>query len=243
MRRSITIDFHGMRLRCHAECRQASAAIYFGGWPEFWEMHYVADALEPGDCFVDVGANIGLYTLLAARAVGPSGQVIAFEPGGRSSQRLEENVHRNRLSQVQIRREAVGETQGVVPFAIRGGDCSAHLLRQGEIEEECHTAAVVCLDHVLEARTPSLVKMDIEGFEPFALRGMRRMLANGIPQGLLIEVAGHSNFYGIPTSNILNDLAQLGYYPHRYEPDSQSCLPVQNPWDHNMANALFLRKE
>lgn len=71
--------YEDLRIRCYADSHQPGRLIYFGGLPDFEEMTFMQRYLRPGDGFIDAGANVGLYTLLAAKLVGPTGAVHAFE--------------------------------------------------------------------------------------------------------------------------------------------------------------------
>jgi hypothetical protein len=116
------LPFHGTRLRCYADSHSASAALYFSGLPDYREMQFIRRYLRPGDCFVDVGANIGVYSLLAASIVGPGGMVHAFEPMKRTFERLVENVAMNALRHVQCHRLALSDAAGVVRLTEPGDD-------------------------------------------------------------------------------------------------------------------------
>jgi FkbM family methyltransferase len=74
-------------------------------------MHLLSKLLEPGGTFIDVGANIGLYSLAAARIVGPDGRVLAFEPSPRERGLLERNVARNSLTQVVVDSRGLGNAE------------------------------------------------------------------------------------------------------------------------------------
>ena len=97
--------FHGMRMLCYPDSRGAGVMIYSSGWPDFDDMYFVSRYLRPGDAVMDVGANMGIYTLLMAAAVGPTGRLLAFEPGEGAFEILTANVRLNQLSQVELRRE------------------------------------------------------------------------------------------------------------------------------------------
>jgi predicted methyltransferase len=83
-------------LLCYPRSNSASNVIYFTPYYDYDEMHFLQRYLRPGDVVIDAGANIGTYTLLAATCVGPTGQVIAFEPAPVAFARLRENVARKR---------------------------------------------------------------------------------------------------------------------------------------------------
>ena len=91
-------------------------------------MRFVSRFLKPGDCFVDCGANIGTYSLLAASAVGPTGRVVSYEPVAATAQRLRENVEINHLEAViDVRQQAVGAERSVA-LVTSGSDVSNTLV-------------------------------------------------------------------------------------------------------------------
>ena len=80
------------------------------------EIRFLLARLKAGDCFVDVGAHVGYFTLPAARRVGPSGRVVAFEPTSGSAKLLRENVHLNDFGWVDIVEAAASSTVGIAAF-------------------------------------------------------------------------------------------------------------------------------
>lgn len=109
----------GVALRCYPDSRSASSALYTGGRPDYHEMEFMAHFLRPGDGFVDVGANIGVYALLAASFVGQDGRVDAFEPVPIAFDRLRENVALNGLGQVHAHQVALGASAGTARITVR----------------------------------------------------------------------------------------------------------------------------
>lgn len=157
-------------------------------------LRLTASLLAPGDTFVDVGANCGIYTLFAARAVGPSGMVIACEPSAREFARLERNVALNRFTHVRLLRAAACDSPGAIPLRIAEpafaghntmGNCFAYSRVGTHAIEE---VPAITLDTVL-ADLPrlALIKLDIEGAELRALRGATATLGRLRPS-LLLEV-------------------------------------------------------
>ena len=90
-----TIGLQGMRLRCYPHSAGATGVLYCQ-LPEWHDMRFLLDFLRPGDLF-DVGANVGVYSLLACTVAGT--QVVAFEPGRLAYERLHENIALNSLTQ------------------------------------------------------------------------------------------------------------------------------------------------
>jgi FkbM family methyltransferase len=149
-----------------------------------WEKRRLFETLvRPGDVVYDIGANVGFYTILASRLVGPLGRVIAFEPLPRNLEFLKRHVTLNDASNVTVYEAAVWDRSGSSQFDA-GGDRSV-----GRVHEEGSTCvATVKLDELLESQSlppPSLIKMDIEGGELRALRGAAGLLRLHRPSILL----------------------------------------------------------
>jgi FkbM family methyltransferase len=148
----------------------------------------LVDMLSPGDVFYDLGANVGFFTLLAARLVGPQGAVVAFEPDPRNAKTLRANMARNGFSHVTVVEQGVSDTSGSLRFNVKDSTMS-RLARPGE---EGIDVPVTTLDDFIAggaAPAPTLVKMDIEGAEIAALQGAPRMIAEQLPE-IICEVHG-----------------------------------------------------
>lgn len=144
--------------------------------------------LKAGDTFVDVGANLGYYSILAAQAVGPGGRVVAFEPNDRVRSRLQRNAALNGFAQLQIRSEAVGETSGIVRLVEpsgSGNDGLSYVDTAGSSTTGVEVRSVR-LDAVL-AQCPALIKVDVEGGEASVFAGARGLLERGDAPAILFE--------------------------------------------------------
>lgn len=135
--------------------------------------------MKPGMVVLDIGANVGYYTLSAARRVGPQGKVYAFECDPRSYRFLLHNVKLNKCSKNVVPvSKAVAHQAGVVPFFLSGRSASlSSLWRKKEgwpfLDVECTT-----VDEILGNQQVHVIKMDIEGSEIHALHGMQKTLCN-----------------------------------------------------------------
>jgi FkbM family methyltransferase len=144
--------------------------------------------LRPGDVFVDVGANVGYFSLLAARRVGPTGQVVAFEPVALTRGQLAENVQLNRLGSVTVRGEALSDQAGEVEFFVGPTDHrGTSSLRPLAASSERIRVRTVRLDDLELPGPVRVVKIDVEGAELLALRGMADTLRQDHPD-LIVEV-------------------------------------------------------
>jgi FkbM family methyltransferase len=142
--------------------------------------------LQCGMTVWDIGANVGLYTLPSARAVGPTGRVYAFEPMPRNFSLLRRHIAMNQLSNVEIYEVAVGDTGGTLRMAEGDSPSEFHADPAGRWE-----VPVVSLDDwlvVSGSPSPDLVKIDVEGSDDAVLRGGARTFAAYRP---LIYLALH----------------------------------------------------
>ncbi len=218
----VSVEFTGnIRLLIRPRMTGATGVVYFGlHEPE--DMGFVLHFLRPGDLFVDVGANVGTYSLLAASA---GAEVIAFEPG-EALPALHDNIRLNALQQrIEVHEAAVAATDGAVRFTT-GRDTMNKIDESGDA-----SVPSVRLDSVLASRTPMLIKVDVEGRESDVLRGAPRALESVM--GLILE-------NGIDTPRLTRDLRGRGLRPFKYDPFSRALQPLENG-NSVGNNTLFLR--
>jgi FkbM family methyltransferase len=144
--------------------------------------------VQPGMVVADVGANIGLLTLVLAWAAGPGGQVIAFEPEAIPRSNLEKMKHLNGLSWVEVRDQAVGAEAGQLTFHVSDiiGHSSLYALPEAE-EARTIQVEVVRLDDVAPAKRMDVVKIDVEGAELDVLAGMSGLIAKNKDLAIVAE--------------------------------------------------------
>lgn len=206
----------GFAIEADPDDYMGRAIQYWGLW-EPNETRLVAALLAPGDTFVDVGANIGWFTLLAARRVGPRGGVVAIEATPDTLRTLEANLRRNGVGNVALHGVAVGERDGTARIHAHGE--IRNIGRNSLIPD---AAAAVSwevparrLDDLLrDVPAIRLIKMDIEGAEGLALRGAAETLARPEAPDLLIEVVdGYLRALGSSAAEVFGLLRGAGYQP------------------------------
>lgn len=149
------------------------------------ETRLLRKLLDSGDTFIDVGAHIGWFTIVAARSVGASGQVIACEPYPSNAAMLKGNLARNGCSNVRVVEAALGSQQGTIAVATAGDSGAVTALdwaRDGRAEVPMMTLDDIAAD--LAAVT--LIKVDVEGWEAQVLRGGAKTLSQ--TEYVLIEI-------------------------------------------------------
>jgi FkbM family methyltransferase len=161
------------------------------------------ELLRPGDVVYDVGANIGWYSLLAARTVGASGSVLAFEPSLENALLAQQNAAVNGFANMTVVPAALTDREGWMSFVQKGslegrlesggGETEGEHPARGRARLEGRTLVpVTTLDAWLEQTgqpPPNVVKIDVEGAEAGVLRGMKLTLASAMPT-LIIELHG-----------------------------------------------------
>src|SRR6266576_3338234 len=142
--------------------------------------------LRPGTVFYDVGAHIGVFSLIAARNLGVRGSVFVFDPDPSNVLRIKEHVSRNQLDTIQIIPKAACSTVGRLRFQRDSFQSSmnrgvlvedASAAEESTIEVESTTLDAVAREHVL----PSLIKIDVEGSEAAVLQGSEEIFRSGRP--------------------------------------------------------------
>lgn len=146
--------------------------------------------VAPGNVVFDVGANVGFYSLTAASMVGPSGRVVAFEPGPKTSARLRENAALNGFANLVVVEVAVSDKPGVLHLHL-GEDSEANSLYDaGPAATGSVEVSVLTLDAYAEAEgiaRVDLLKIDAEGAEVGIIRGARRILTGPDAPPVIVE--------------------------------------------------------
>jgi FkbM family methyltransferase len=187
-------------------------------------------AVQAGDTVLDVGGYLGWFTLLAARAAGPSGRVIVIEANTQSLELLERNIERNGFSdRVTIHRAAVADKPGKATFFWDAADGSASGLAAPDNVGGSYEVAVATIDSLLaDERVPDVVKIDIEGGEVAALAGMRRTLAaakSGMKLFVQLNPAALENA-GTSGDALLAELRKAGFRVNVIDEAARAVRPL-----------------
>jgi len=169
--------------------------------------------LKKGDCYIDVGANIGLNLLPAARCIGPEGFLHAIEPSSRLQELLRRTLNLNGLEKLVALHPcaAGGETGGgrLNVGAVYGHSSFYSLPETREIEE----VKVEAIDNLIAPGTKvRLVKIDVEGFELAVRKGMTRLIADNPDLAIVVEFGpAHLHHAGISVEAWLEAMRQGGF--------------------------------
>jgi FkbM family methyltransferase len=207
------------------------------GLQEFAEMGYLLHVLRPGELFVDVGANLGSYTVLAATVVGAD--VVCVEPVPETFAQLVENV---RINQSESRVTCVNAGVGVSEGTLR---LSTGLGPGNRIVEDDDGAGSVevpatTLDRMLSERHPVLMKIDVEGFETAVIEGASGTLAIPTLHSVIMELNGSGRTYGFDEERLLETMRGHGFSAYAYDPLTRVLRPLDTA-DPRLENCIFIR--
>ena len=206
----------------------ATGNIYCG-LHEFADMGFVLHFLRPEDTFLDIGANIGSYTVLASAVCGAT--TIAFEPDPGTAENFQRNVSVNGIADcVVLHKVALGHDEGRVAFTI-GRDTENRVADSSDTYTR--SVQVLPLDAIEGARDATLMKLDVEGYESEVLAGAAKTLAS--PALLAIETEAQET--------AVTDLIEtFGFVRRWYDPFSRTlaCSPLPHL---PASNALFVRDD
>jgi FkbM family methyltransferase len=216
----------------------ATGNIYTGLF-EFEDMAFVMHLLQPDDLFADIGANVGSYTILAGAVAGAN--VIAAEPAPAAFRRLEINIRLNNLSGRVIAREVgLGAAEFVARISSSEGAMN-HILSVGERPRgEYDEVSITTLDKLLFGKAPSLIKIDVEGFETEVIKGGKKTLESNRLLGVIMELNGNGRRYGFSDDDLHETMLDLGFRSYRYAPFERTLAALSG---RNMggSNTLYLR--
>ncbi|MDI9320802.1 MAG: FkbM family methyltransferase [Phycisphaerales bacterium] len=212
--------------------RGATGNLYCG-LMEYQEMSFVLHFLRSTDTFFDIGANVGVYTILASAEVGA--QTISVEPIPATFDILRKNILLNKIEhKVRALQIGIGSVLTHLNFTT-SLDTENHIALAHEhksIEVEVKT-----IDEIAK-QMPCLIKIDVEGFETEVLLGATHTLANPVLKAIIIELNGSGKKYGYQDQWIHEQLLTLGFKPYSYDPILRNVKELPHFGKHN---TLYIR--
>ena len=207
---------------------------FYCGLHEFEDMAFLLHLLREDDLFLDIGANVGSYTMLASSEIGA--KTIAFEPILKTFKIFSQNIAINSIQdKVEALNIGLGSCKSVLKFTT-SFDTGNHVSSPGDTEST--EVNVDTLDNILSGRSPLLMKIDVEGFETEVLNGSSNTLEDKSLKAIIIELNGSGDRYGFDEKNIHLLLLNHGFNPYKYDPMFRD-LTVTVPGEHH--NTLYIR--
>lgn len=190
-----TAELAGLKLFVDLRDNGVGRPLYVTRGYEPAETEFLKKTLRSGMTFVDIGANIGYFTCIAAQAIGPRGRVISFEPDQHNFDLLKRNVRRNQLDNVELHNIALGSESGSVRLFRSDTNFGDHrICSDPGVTRESIEVRVAALDHCLASSKISkidVIKMDVQGYEHQVTRGMRHALLSSDKLVVLTEFWPH----------------------------------------------------
>lgn len=220
-----TVPFVGATRLVIGPGRSTANACYDGGLSAPVEMAAVVHLLRSGELFVDIGANLGVFTILAAGVAGA--RVVAIEPAPETLPNLRAHVLLNGLeAKVEVAATALSDAPGTIRM-------TAGLGASNRVDATGIAVPVTTLDALLAGRQPTVIKLDVEGHEAPVLRGAHAALRAPGLLALVVETRGHGDEAAVDA------LARAaGLLPHAYDPFAREFRALEGP---QFGDTIYLR--
>jgi FkbM family methyltransferase len=208
----------------------------YAGLHDFEDMSFLLHLLREYDTFMDIGSNIGSYTILASGAI--SCNSIAIEPIPSTYEHLQNNIAINRKDdRIEALNIGLGSAHSTLLFT-NTRDTVNHVAMEGE--KDTTEVPVRTLDEILQKRTcPLLIKIDVEGFETEVLLGGKNTLNNPDLKAVIIELNESGLRYGYKDSDIHSIFLSAGFLPYAYEPFTRQLTELKSYSDES--NTIYIR--
>lgn len=204
---------------------------YYVGLHEFVDMSFLLHALTDSDTFVDIGANIGSYTVLASGY--KKCKTIAIEPIPTTFKHLTDNIAINSIEKLCFPLNiGLGSQKGHLKFT-ENLDTVNHILSKDEDGDNTLLIPVNTLDNILANESPILLKIDVEGYEMEVLLGGKTALQNTSLKAIIIELNGSGSRYGFNEEEIHKLLLSYGFTPYIYNPYKRDLQTIDYFGTHN----------
>ena len=206
------------------------------GLQDFDEMSFVLHFLRKDDIFLDIGANIGTYTILASGHVGAHS--IAFEPSQDTATHFNNNIKLNNIqSLVELHNNALGASTGECFLETATDIMNNHICH--EMQQNSTMVRIEKLDDVLSyQKMPNLIKMDVEGYEYEILKAATTILKNPKLKAMLVETMGLTKRYGASDSQVHELICSNGFAPYEYDSFTRNLQAIAS---HTNRNTLYIR--
>ncbi len=205
---------------------------------DYEDSMFLMDHLKEKDLFVDVGANLGHYTMLASGVC--KAKTIAMEPIESTIEKLKKNIKLNNLKdKVTILSYGVGDKNEVLNFTT-----NKTVMNSVSLEESNDTIKIEVrtLNELLKDENPTFIKIDVEGYEYNVLKGANDILEKRSLKYLLVEFNNSGEKFSLQDDDVFNLILKYDFVPIRYRADAKQ-VDVIKSYNKDKFNTLFIRKE
>ena len=205
----------------------SESLIYFNSWSEP-EVKLLKKHLKKGQVFVDVGAHIGVFTLTAAKLVGPKGHVYAFEPNPNSFKLLKKNVKANKFKNVTLFNMAVTDKVSKTSLYVNNQNTGDTRISKPGIPSRKIKVETTNLDRVLKNTKVDFMKIDVQGAEMLVLKGAEKVLVKNKKMKTLLEVWPYGlNKLKTSGKNLIKMISDMGFKVYSVSDKSLNRIDAQ----------------
>lgn len=211
------------------------ANIYYGLY-EFNESAFLLHYLSKDDVFLDIGANVGHYSLLASGV--KKCNTIAIEPVPKTFAKLNEQIALNKLeSKILALNIGVGNECAILNFSVDKN--TMNRIVDAEYKNAVQIP-VKTIDSICKEKNISLMKIDVEGYEKFVLEGSQTTLKNENLKAIIIEINFSNKFYGVENDEVAEILIKNHFKPFKYNPLNRQLTELKT-YNQEQFNTIFIR--
>ncbi len=227
----LRLGIQGFRMSAHTFDRYLALWFLKLGLTDPFQSKLVATLCKPGMFTLDIGANLGYYSLLMAKYVGDSGSVWAFEPDPGNYAMLKQNLEYNHISNARALNLALNSSSGKGNLYISSSHGGDHRIYQSDHHTQVIQVTMVMLDEFLPIdQRVDFIKMDIQGAEGIALAGMKRILQSNPGLKLLFEFWPMGiRQTGFDPEKVLSDLVDYGFKLEVIDEEAENLAEIENP--------------
>jgi FkbM family methyltransferase len=252
--RTIRGKFHQYLITLDLSCWHERMTYFLGRYYELDLQLFMIEAVKPGDSFIDIGANLGMLTLMAARCVTPTGTVHSFEPNPLVFQRLQAAIKNNEVQQVTLHNCGLADQKSELTLTVVAQELGMGTFTKIPEQDESKISSEYQLtvyrgDDILPEELPGItfIKIDVEGFEPQVIRGLDRTIKRLHPVIVTEVVAQHLERGGSSVKELCEIMQSYGYQAFNISTKrswGRHHLQLTKPADNNMTeNVLWLHPE
>jgi len=207
----------------------ATGNVYVG-LMEYEDMSFVLHYLQPDDIFFDIGANVGVYTVLASKV--KKAKTICVEPLYSTYEKLLDNIQINRLnSRVVAEHIGLSNEKSSLYFTTNRDTMNSVALSTDDDKQE---VKVDTLDNLSKRHgIPKIIKIDVEGYEANVLKGAKEILADDNLEIIVLELNGSGVKFGYSDDDIHYDLKNYGFESFTYNPFARELIQLEKYGTHN----------
>lgn len=225
---------NGSRLIVRKGMTGATGNIYVG-LMEYEDMSFLLHYLHKDDLFFDIGANVGVYTILASKV--KNSQTICIEPLPSTYEKLKDNIQINRLTNVTSLNIGLSSEKSKLYFTTDKDTMNGVALLSNKNTQEID---VDTLDNLARIHgIPKIIKIDVEGYESNIILGGKSTLINETVEVIILELNGSGLKYGFNDDEIHTDLKTFGFDSFTYNPFKRELIKLEKYGTHN---TIYIRK-